>query len=248
MEQDKVATEIRLLLEKERDGMLSTISRKIPGWPFGSIAPYTMGPHGQPTMLLSEIAEHTKNLRAEARASLLVRDSIALADPQSGGRATLIGYAIPVPPPFANAARETYLETFPNSAGYFEAHDFTLFQINVSQVRYIGGFGDIHWAEGARVFSKTREDATDPLARHAAGICDHMNKDHGDALLLFAAKLGSIDAESVQMIDADSYGFDVIAIQDGNHRHLRIAFPEKATTPEEARRVMVNLVRQVKSA
>jgi heme iron utilization protein len=248
METDKISDEIRALLDAERGGMLSTISKKVAGWPFGSITPYAISHEGAPILLLSEIAEHTKNVRADARASLLVRDSKALDDPQAGARATLVGYVIPVPAPFLDSTREKYLELFPNSAGYFEVHDFTLFQIKVSQVRYIGGFGEIHWVDGGRVFGRISEDAIDPLARYAPGICDHMNQDHSDALLLFAAKLGSIEAESAEMIDADSQGFDMIAIRGGNHRHLRINFPEKATTPEEARRVMVNLVRQVKSS
>ena len=248
MESDKISAEIRALLAAERDGMLSTISKRMTGWPFGSITPYALTESGEPTILLSEIAEHTKNVRADTRASLLVRDSKASDDPQAGARATLVGYVIPTPGPFLDDARLRYLELFPNSSSYFGVHDFTLFQLKVLQVRYIGGFGEIHWVDGERIIGHAVGNAADPLARHAAGICAHMNKDHADALLLFAAKLGSIEADSAKMIDADSDGFDMIAVRNGAHMHLRIPFPERATTTEEARKAMVDLVRRVRAS
>jgi heme iron utilization protein len=247
MEPGKLADEIRALLARERDGMLSTISKKAVGWPFGSIAPYALNDAGEPILLISEIAEHTRNLRADARSSLLVRDSKATDDPQAGARATVMGYAMPVPAPFINAARQRYLGLFPNSSGYFEVHDFTLFQLKVSQIRYIGGFGEIHWVDGNEIINYSAYYGADPVSRHAGMICDHMNQDHTDALMMFARKLGSIDAQSAKMIHVDGEGFDLVGVQDGAHRHLRIAFPERISTAEEARGAMVELVRRVRA-
>ena len=247
MEFTKRAGEVRDLIFRERHSTLSTISKKLAGWPFGSIAPYATTSAGEPIVMISEIAEHTRNLRADARASLLISDSRAIDDPQAGGRATLIGYAMPVPAPFLDDARRRYLELFPNSASYFEAHDFTLFQIKLTEVRYIGGFGDIHWIPREEVIDSFADSVLDPLSAHAQMICDHMNEDHADALIMFAEKLADIQADSARMIHADSVGFDFIAVRGGTHRHVRVAFPEPATSPEGARKAMVNLVRQVRS-
>src|SRR5450631_2862414 len=53
-------------------GTLSTISRKHQGFPFGSLMPYALDPAGQPIFLISNMAMHTQNLRADPRCSLFV--------------------------------------------------------------------------------------------------------------------------------------------------------------------------------
>src|SRR5215467_1158805 len=243
--QSKAVLEARELISSERDGMLCTLSKRIEGWPFGSIAPYALMDSGEPVLLISEIAEHTRNLRADARASLLVRDTRALADPQAGARATLIGYAMPVPAPYFERARIRYLELFPNSAGFFEAHDFSFFQIEVTHVRFIGGFGEIYWLPGEVVTDPAAASALDPLAWQARRICNHMNQDHTDALVLFARQAG-VQAETARMIHVDRSGFDVVAIGGGTHKHFRVEFPAPVATGEETRAAMIELVRRAR--
>lgn len=242
----KQSEEVRALLQKERNAVLCTVSKKIEGWPFGSISPYAMTGAGDPVILISEIAEHTRNLRADARASLIVQDSNAIKDPQAGARVTLIGYAMPVPEPYLEDAGRRYLQLFPNSAGYFDAHDFTLFQIKVSQVRFIGGFGEIYWLDRQELIAETTDPNVDPIALHAEGICDHMNEDHADALRMYAAAFADTQAESSRMISVDSRGFDMIALAGGAHKHLRLNFSSPVTTTEEVRAVMVDMVRRAR--
>jgi putative heme iron utilization protein len=243
----KEAAEIREMLARERSGLLSTLSVKEPGWPFGSITPYAQLESGQPIILISEIAEHTKNLRHDARVSLLVQDSGALARPQAGARVTLLGYAMPVPPPYLEHARQLYLGLFPDSAGYFEAHDFSLYTLMTTQIRYIGGFGDIHWVLGEGMVDHAAASDIDPLATHVAGICKHMNEDHADSLVLMAELLAEVPAQSARMIHLDSRGFDIIAIKDGVHKHVRLGFPAPVSSSEGTRLEMINLVRRARS-
>lgn len=240
----KQGEEVRSLLQSERNGVLCTLSKKMNGWPFGSITPYAMGETGEPIILISDIAEHTRNLRADARASLLVQDSRAIEDPQAGARVTLMGYSIPVSEPFVSDARERYLALFPNSASYFQAHDFLLFRLVITGVRFIGGFGEIYWLSGSEITGPG--SAIDPLADHVKMICDHMNEDHADALVLYAAAFGGTKADSAQMIHVDSRGFDLAAICDANHKHLRIDFSSPATTTDEVRAAMVEMVRRAR--
>src|SRR5262249_30984134 len=139
---------MREMLSRERNGVLSTLSVKEAGWPFGSITPYAKFEGGEPIILISEIAEHTRNVRNDARVSLLVQESAAFGRPQAGARATILGYGIPVPPPFIDHAGALYTGRFPDSTDYLSAHDFSLYIIKPTQIRYIGGFGDIHWFPG----------------------------------------------------------------------------------------------------
>jgi putative heme iron utilization protein len=248
MESSKKVIEIRGLLDQERTGTLSTLSVKEPGWPFGSIAPYARLGSGEPVILISEIAEHTRNVRHDARISLLIQDSSALAKPQSGARVTLLGYAVPVPPPYLERARHLYSNRFPDSADYFSAHDFSLYTLITTEVRYIGGFGDIHWITGEALVDRSAESDINPLAPHASGICNHMNSDHDDSLVLMVERLAGIAAQSATMIHVDSEGFDVIAVQNGSHKHVRLAFEKPVLSPEESRGAMINLVQRARSA
>jgi putative heme iron utilization protein len=241
----KQGEEVRALTGRERNAMLCTLSKKIDGWPFGSITPYAVSATGEPVILISEIAEHTRNLREDARASLLVQDSQAANDPQAGARVTLMGYAIPVPAPYLDDARRRYLDLFPGSASYFQVHDFTLFQIKVSRVRFIGGFGEIHWLDGNEVASAASAE-TDPIAPHLAMVCNHMNEDHSDALRLYATAFAQTEAEAAEMIHVDAEGFDMVAINHGRHRHLRIAFSKPVTTTDEVRAEMVEMVKRAR--
>ena len=86
----------RTLVYLGRLGSLSTISRKQPGFPFGSVMPYALDDHGRPLFLISTMAMHTQNLKADPRASLLVTQNDADADPLGASRVTLVGNALPV--------------------------------------------------------------------------------------------------------------------------------------------------------
>ncbi|HKG21220.1 MAG TPA: DUF2470 domain-containing protein [Blastocatellia bacterium] len=239
----KQAEEVWRLIRAERNGALCTLSKKMEGWPFGSITPYALTGSGDPLILISDIAEHTRNLKSDARASLLVQDSGALEDPQAGARATLIGYAMPVPEPLLEDASRRYLGLFPASNGYFAAHDFSLYQIKISDVRFIGGFGEIYWLKASGLIDESADRSSNPLAPHEAMICEHMNADHEEALAMYASAFSGIEGESARMIHIDPAGFDLVALRAGNHIHARINFERPVHTTEEVRAAMVRMVK-----
>src|SRR3984893_14851209 len=70
-------------------GSLSTLSRKQPGFPFGSVMPFALDDHGRPIFLISTMAMHTQNLQADPRASLLVTQEDAEGEPLGASRVTL---------------------------------------------------------------------------------------------------------------------------------------------------------------
>ena len=90
------AERARTLVHLGRIGSLSTLSRKQPGFPFGSVMPYSLDEHGRPIFLISTMAMHTQNLKAEPRASLLVTQLNAEGDPLGASRVTLLGNVLTV--------------------------------------------------------------------------------------------------------------------------------------------------------
>src|SRR5580704_2881371 len=90
------AERARTLLHLGRTGSLSTLSRKQPGFPFGSVMPYGLDDLGRPVFLISTMAMHTQNLQANPHASLLVTLPDASGDPLGASRVTLLGNVLPV--------------------------------------------------------------------------------------------------------------------------------------------------------
>ena len=133
---------LRALLEAERQGVLATLSARRDGWPFASVAPYALTADGEPLFLFSDLAEHTRNLKRDPRASLLVQDSEARADPQAGQRATLLGNVERID---TDEARQRYTRSHPQATEYLNLADFHCYVMRVTEARVIGGFGDMGW-------------------------------------------------------------------------------------------------------
>lgn len=155
---DQLPRAARALLAAEKTGVLSTISVHRAGYPYGSVTPYALSRHGQPIVLISGLAAHTKNLLADPRASLFVGDHGAAADPQAGARLSLLGRAARVPDAETADARARYLARHPKAEGYFQMHDFALWELAVDEFRLIAGFGRMAWLPGSAIHG----DPADP--------------------------------------------------------------------------------------
>ncbi len=144
---------LRELLAAERYAVLATVSASRDGWPFASVAPYAVSDDGEPLLLLSDLAEHTRNVRAHPRASLFVQDGACVADPQAGCRVTILGQVEPVIETELATARAAYLARHPRAAEYLAMGDFHLYVLRVREARFIGGFGDMGWIDAATLRS-----------------------------------------------------------------------------------------------
>ena len=131
-----------------RMGSLSTLSRKQPGFPFGSVMPYGLDDHGRPIFLISTMAMHTQNLQADPHASLLVTQRTE-GEPLGASRVTLLGNVLPVPEPELAEARKVYLERHANSKHWVDFEDFSFYRLNVIDVYYVGGFGVMGWVSAS---------------------------------------------------------------------------------------------------
>jgi len=237
------AERARTLMYLGRLGSLSTLSRKQPGFPFGSVMPYGLDDHGRPIFLISTMAMHTQNLQADARASLLVTQDDTGGDPLGASRATLVGNVLPLPESEVAEARELYLARYANSKYWVDFEDFSFYRMAVVDVYYMGGFGVMGWISASE-YGRSRPD---PLADSMADIIQHMNADHKDALASLARGFGRIESQEATMTAVDRLGFHVrLKTQDGI-RGTRIAFPREVSNPAETRKVLVEMVQQARS-
>jgi len=176
------AERARTLMHLGRIGSLSTLSRKQPGFPFGSVMPYGLDDHGRPIFLISTMAMHTQNLQADSRASLLVTQNDAGGNPLGASRVTLVGNVLPMLESEVPEARKLYLARYANSKYWVDFEDFSFHRMDPVDVYYVGGFGVMGWVSA----SEYDRSKPDPLADSMAEIIRHMNADHKDALVLLA--------------------------------------------------------------
>lgn len=206
--------------------------------------PYALDAAGRPIFLISTMAMHTQNLRSDPRASLLVMQPDAGGDPLGAARVTIVGTAAPVPASDAVAARTMYLDRHPNSQHWVDYDDFSFYRVEIVDVYYVGGFGVMGWVSATDYASAQH----DPLADSAASILQHMNADHGDALILLARVFGGVDSEEAVMTSVDRLGFHVRMKTAEGMRSARIAFTSEVKGPLDARKVLVEMTQKARQA
>ena len=143
------AERARTLVCLGRTGSLSTLSRKQPGFPFGSVMPYGLDERGRPIFLISTMAMHTQNLQADPRASLLVTQPDPSDDPLGASRVTLMGNVLPLPGSEVAETRKLYLARYANSKYWVDFEDFSFYRMDVVDVYYVGGFGVMGWVSAS---------------------------------------------------------------------------------------------------
>jgi len=82
----------RRLVRSMDSGILSSMSLELPGYPFGSVAPYVMTHDGALAMYVSSIAQHTRNMQEDPKVSLTIVQQ-GLGNKQALGRVTVVGDA-----------------------------------------------------------------------------------------------------------------------------------------------------------
>ena len=228
--------EARQMLRAHRYGVLSTLSKKFDGHPFGSIIPYLVDHDGSLLILISTLAEHTKNILQDPRVSLIAHDQ---HNPhiQSQGRVTVIGNAAPEPDHEQTKLR--YQRYFPEAQTYFAMHDFFFYRIRPIAIRHIGGFGRIHWVEMENYAVQPY-----PLIEQESGVIAHMNSDHQDTMRNYCQHFHQCAVLDVEMLGIDLDGFDVRA--DG--KVLRFDFAQPVIDAQQARTALVEMARVAKQS
>lgn len=206
-------------------------------WPYASLVLVAVDHDLSPILLLSDLAEHTKALAAEPRVSLLFDGTGGLAQPLTGPRVTLLGYAARTND---ERLKQRFLRRHPDAAMYAGFRDFNLYKVSLQRTHLVGGFGKIRWIEPGELL------AVPPLPDLAAGeegIVIHMNEDHADAVQLYATKLLGLAGEGWTMTGIDREGIDLR--QGGNV--ARLSFDSPMPAADHARRTLVDLVARARA-
>ena len=227
----------RALLRRALKGSLATI-KDGSGYPYASLITLATDPAGAPIFLISNLARHTANLAKDPRASIMVDETGALADPLQGARITLYGRAEPT---VEEAVRRRFLARHPEAAFYAGFTDFGFWQLRFEGAHYIGGFGRIFDLDSGDLLLELA--GAEGLVEAEPGIVAHMNEDHADALELYATALGDAGPGPWRMAGIDPEGFDIVLGVEAR----RILFAQKVATPAEARTELVRLATEARA-
>lgn len=133
-----------------RDADRATLATSAKGWPFASLVLAALDDIGEPLLLLSDLAEHAKNLKEEPRVSLLYDGTAGLDDPLTGPRVTVLGRARETTD---TVRMERFVARHPSAKLYAGFKDFRLYRVAVERAHLVAGFGRIHWVEAAELLS-----------------------------------------------------------------------------------------------
>jgi putative heme iron utilization protein len=224
---DPAAFGRRLLRGRDRAALATSLR----GAPYVSLVLFVADLDASPLMLLSDLAQHSRNIAFDPRVSLLLDATQDHPDPLTGPRLTLIGQAHAVEDP-RRLARFT--AHHPASSVYSSFGDFRLYRFTVERGHLVAGFGRIHWIESRDLLFTA--DASG-LAAAESGILRHMNADHAEAIQNYAERPLGRSGADWRMTGIDPEGIDLRC----RGETARLDFAAPVLTPEAARAALVQL-------
>jgi putative heme iron utilization protein len=241
---EEVGRSVRQMLRRADRCRLSTaLARDGSGAPYGSLALLAVDQDATPLLLLSDLADHSRNLKADPRIALLIEETEGFEDPLEGARASLLGRAAALDDP-RRLAR--FVRRHPSAELYAGFRDFRLYAVTVERAHLVAGFGRIHWIDAAALGGTAA--GAEALAAAEAEIVEHMNQDHAEAVRLIATVLLARrdDAPDARWLltGVDPEGAD---LRRGSER-ARIAFDKVVHDAESCRVELVRLTRRARAA
>ena len=210
-----------------------------PGWPYAALVLLAVDHDATPLLLISGLAEHTKDIAADDRVALLVDGTVGLDEPLTGARATILGRAERTSD---QRHRARFLSRHPGAAMYADFKDFGFYRVGVDRAHLVAGFGRVHWIGGAELIDRAG-DAAELIAAEQ-DIVAHMNQDHADAIGLYATRLLNLPAGEWTMTGIDAEGCDLRMAG----RVARLDFSRLVATVEQAQAELVRLAKQARAA
>lgn len=227
----------RALVRGATTAALTTVLRR-DGWPYGSLVLTAADHDGAPLLLLSGLAEHSRNLAADSRLSLLFDGSAGLEPRLGGPRVTVMGRARSSDEP---RHRARFLARHAEAETYAELGDFSFYRVEVERAHLVAGFGRVERLDAARMLFDA--SGAGALIDAEPEIVSHMNRDHGEALTLYANALLAKDGAGWTMTGCDPEGCD---LRQGG-RAARLPFEVPVSDAAGARRALVALVGQARA-
>lgn len=227
--------EARRLMRAARTATLATLLDN--GTPYASLVKPASDMAGRPIILVSSLAWHTRNLKADGRASLLFAAPVGDRDPLEATRVTAIGRLAPCA---EETCAERFLACHPDAAAYAGFSDFAFWRMEVERCHAVAGFGRIETFEASAVVLARPQAET--MERLAPDALEHMNADHREALALYATHLLGLPPADWRAASLDGDG---IELSDGK-RSVRLDFPRPVATAAELRATLKALADQAR--
>ena len=232
------ALEARRLVRAAGSAALATQAN---GQPFASLVTPAAAPDLSPLLWLSTLSEHTRQLQTESRCALLFTGEPDGPNPQTTPRVTLTGQAERVEGAEAAALKARWLARHPYAALYADFGDFALWRIALGGALLVGGFARAVRLRLADLLPEPAAVAA--LAAAEAGIIEHVNADHADAVAAIAeGLLGQAPVaagEAWRMVAVDVDGADMAA----GERVCRLHFSRPVSAAEGVRAELVRAAR-----
>ena len=235
---DNPAFEARRLI---RGAASATLATQAAGQPFASLVTPATSPDLSILLLLSSLSEHTRQLRAEPRCALLFQGSPVETNPQTAPRVTLTGLAAPVPEPEVPALKARFLAKHPYAALYADFGDFALWRIAPGGAQLVGGFARALRLRAGEL--RPDPEAVAAIAAAEAGILDHVNTEHADAVAAMGAALGG-PAGAWRMVALDPDGAELAL----GEVVRRLNFSAPVAGPEAVRAELIRAAREARAA
>jgi putative heme iron utilization protein len=211
----------------------AALATTMAGRPYVSLVACACEVDASPLLLLSDLAQHTKNLAANPQVSLLFAEEGNDPDPLARPRLTLLGRAERCD---AGHAAARYAARHPASAAYANFADFHLYRVTIERGHLVAGFGRIAWIEGDELRFRGGASA---LAEAEAEILD-------------AERLLGRAAGGWRLTGIDPEGLDLRRPMDAGGETARLDFAANSQgpvlTPAAARRTLVALAEAARSA
>jgi putative heme iron utilization protein len=224
------------LVREARIGALATLLSD--GAPFVSLVTTATLPDGSPLLLLSRLARHSANIANDPRVSLLLAEDRA-GGPLEGTRVSISGKIARTE---NSSARRRFLARHSSAVAYAKFADFGFWRIEISNAHLISGFGRIVDLKAGELQTDLN-DAENLLAAEE-GAVDHMNRDHRDAVELYATRLLGASSGSWRITSLDPEGCDLML---GNQVR-RLEFPNRITSSDTLRKTIVALVEKARES
>lgn len=228
------------LVRRSNVCVISTLSKNLQGYPFGSVSPFMTDTQGRLIFYIADIAQHSRNLTQDTRVCATVFDAAHQGDQNEHGRVTVVGDATPIPDDEHEAELARYIRMYPEAETYTQAHDFQLWRMEVKRVRYIGGFGRIFWIEADEWKQESPEWSIEDETR----MVEHMNEDHSDANQLIFQSAFNQPGKDVVM---------TTIVKDGcyfrsDDKNYFVPFANDCHTSQEVRKALVDMTKAAREA
>ena len=225
-------------LYRENDnGILSTISKKYDDYPFGSFVTYVSGRSRTVYLYLSDLADHTKNLKHTPKACITINTLNTSGDKQNSARLTLVGDLVPINKPEFESCKNRFYQILPESKTYAKMHDFNFYKIQIKNIRWIGGFGKIAWLNNENWL-----DELPKWSKSEDSIINHMNDDHSDTIVSAVKAQHGVKDKTSKMILLTIDGYYAKTVSGV----FFIKFPSICKSPKEYKDALVSLAKLYK--